>query len=618
MQIVTPVSCTCLLALFAALGQAQEIERIEPPFWWTGFEHREVQLMLYGNNISLLTPTTQYPGLSIKRIVRVENPNYLFVYLDVGPDAKPGLFDIVFSEGDYTIDRKYELRQRNPDPDRVTGLTAADAIYLIMPDRFANGDPNNDEFEFLDDKLDRQDPYGRHGGDLRGVAENLDYIADMGFTSVWLSPVVESNVPVASYHGYSTTDHYSVDPRLGSNEQFLELAADMKTRGMGLIMDQVVNYIGSGHWWMNDLPAGDWLNFQSDPVLTTHRRTTNMDPYASEFDRRLHADGWMLESTPDLNQRNPLLADFLVQNSIWWVEYAGLQGIRVDTLPYSDKHFISEWTRRIKREFPDISIIGEEWSERPAVISYWQQGKQNHDGFVSHFTSLFDFPLQAVFSRALMSEAASYTSVWTSLYEIVGMDFLYPDPMSLLIFPGNHEMDRIYTQLEEDYGLYRMAMVFYATMRGIPQFFYGDEVLESNTGKSSHGDLRSDFPGGWDGDEASAFTGEGLTERQGDARQLVKRLLAWRKSSTAVRHGKFMHFAPIGNVYVYFRYDDDTTIMVALNRDDETVTVETDRFAERIGRATNGTDVISGRRYSIERSLTLEPRAALLLELEHQ
>jgi glycosidase len=616
MQLVKPVLCSCLLTLFAAVGQAQEIERIEPPFWWTGFEHREVQLMLYGNNISLLTPATQYSGVSIKRTVRVGNPNYLFVYLDVSPDTEPGIFDIVFSEGDYTINRTYELRQRNPDPDHARGLTAADAIYLVMPDRFANGDPNNDEFDFLGDKLDRQDPYGRHGGDLEGIADNLDYIADMGFTSVWLSPVVESNVPVASYHGYATTDHYSVDPRLGSNEQFLELAAGMKARGMGLVMDQVVSYIGSGHWWMDDLPTGDWLNFQGNPVLTTHRRTTNMDPYASEFDRKLHADGWMLESLPDLNQRNPLLADFLVQNSIWWIEYAGLQGISVDTLPYSDKHFISEWTRRIMLEFPDISIIGEEWSERPAVVSYWQRGKQNYDGFVSYFTNLFDFPLQAVFSRALMSEPTSYTSVWTSLYELVGMDFLYPEPMSLLIFPGNHEMDRIYTQLGENYDLYTMALVFYATMRGIPQFFYGDEVLESNTGKSSHGDLRSDFPGGWDGDEASAFTSEGLTEQQRDAQQLVKSLLAWRKSSTAVQHGEFMHFAPIENVYVYFRYDDDNTIMVMLNRHDETVTVETDRFAERIGEATYGTDVISGQRYSIEGSLVPEPRSVLLLELE--
>ncbi len=616
MRIVTPALCFCLLTLLAATGEAQEIERIEPPFWWAGFEHSEVQLMLYGNNISLLTPATEYPGISIKRIVRVRNPNYLFVYLDISPDTEPGIFDITFSEGDYTINRTYELRQKDPDPDHAAGLTAADAIYLIMPDRFANGDPNNDEFYFLNDKLDRGDPYGRHGGDLQGIADYLDYIADMGFTSVWLSPVLECNVPVDSYHGYLTTDHYTVDPRFGSNAQLAALTASMRAKGIGLIMDQVLNHVGSGHWWMDDLPTADWLNFQEAPVITSHRRTTNMDPHASGYDSKLQADGWILESMPDLNQRNPLLADYLVQHSIWWVEYLGLQGIRVGALPYLDKHFIRGWTQRITREYPAISIVGEEWSELPQVISYWQKDKQNHDGFDARVTNLFDFPVQAVFSRTLMSEPASYSSVWTLLYELIGMDFLYPDPTNLVIFPGNHEIDRIYTQLEENYDLYKMAMVFYTTMRGTPQFFYGDEVLMSHRGTSSHGEIRSDFPGGWSGDTSNAFTGEGLTERQRDAQQLVRKLLAWRNSSAAAQSGKFMHFAPIGNVYVYFRYDQDTTIMVILNRDDETVTLETERFAERIGTATHGFDVVSGKRFGIENSIVLEPRSALVLELE--
>jgi glycosidase len=605
----------CLLTGLAAVGEAQEIERVEPPFWWTGFEHSEVQLMLYGNNISMLTPATDYPGVSIRRTVRVRNPNYLFVYLDIGRDVLPGVFDIVLSEGDYTVNRTYELRQKNPLPDRVRGISAADSIYLLMPDRFANGDPNNDEFYFLDDKLDRDDHYGRHGGDLKGIADNVDYIANLGVTSVWLSPVVENNVPIASYHGYSTTDHYTVDPRLGSNEQFLELAANMRARGIGLVLDQVVNHIGSGHWWMSDLPAGDWLNFQDEPVQTSHRPTTNMDPYAAEYDRKRHSDGWILESMPDLNQRNPLLADYLIQNSIWWVEYAGLQGIRLDTLSYSDKDFVSEWSRRITREYPDLAIVGTEWSESPAMVSYWQRGKQNYDGYSSDLTGLFDFPVQAALSRALLSEPTDFGSVWSSLHELIGMDFLYPDSMSLVIFPGNHEMDRIYTRLEEDHDLYTMAMIFYATMRGIPLFFYGDEILVSHAPASSLGEVRSDFPGGWDSDAANAFTGDGLTDEQRDAQELVSRLLTWRKTSRAVHHGKFMHFAPIKNVYVYFRYDDENTVMVIFNRNNETTTIETERFAERFGEATHGTDVISGKRYSILDSLVLEPRSALLLEL---
>ena len=610
-----PALLAGLLMAVATLSDAQEIDRIEPPFWWTGFEHRELQLMLHGNNISLLTPAVERDGVSISRVVRVESPNYLFVYLDIEPNAEPGTFGITFSEGGYSFERTYELRGKNTDPAHTTGFSSADSIYLVIPDRFANGDPDNDEFYFLNDKLDREDPYGRHGGDLAGIENHLDYIAGMGFTSVWLTPVFESNEPVASYHGYSTTDHYTVDPRLGTNEQFRELTAKMKARGIGMIMDQVVNHAGTGHWWMDDLPTGDWLNFQEEPVLTPHRRTTNMDPYASEYDKRLHAGGWILESLPDLNQRNPLLADYLIQNSIWWIEYAGLQGIRIDSWPYADKQFLSEWARRIMREYPTFNIVGQEWSELPAVTSYWQRGRQNHDGYISYLPSVFDFPVQAAFVRALTSDPDSYSGVWMSLYELVGLDFLYPDPMNVVIFPGNHDMDRIYTRLDENFDLYRMAMVYYVTVRGIAQFFYGDEILVSHPDTSNLGEIRSDFPGGWDGDVVNAFSGDGLTGQQLEAQQLVSKLLNWRKNNAAVQHGEFMHFAPVKNVYAYFRFDENETIMVVLNRDDQAVTLDTARFAERIGNATHGTDVVSGERFNIEESLVLEPRSALLLEL---
>jgi glycosidase len=610
-----PALLAGLLMAVATLSDAQEIDRIEPPFWWTGFEHRELQLMLHGNNISLLTPAVERDGVSISRVVRVESPNYLFVYLDIEPNAEPGTFGITFSEGGYSFERTYELRGKNTDPAHTTGFSSADSIYLVIPDRFANGDPDNDEFYFLNDKLDREDPYGRHGGDLAGIENHLDYIAGMGFTSVWLTPVFESNEPVASYHGYSTTDHYTVDPRLGTNEQFRELTAKMKARGIGMIMDQVVNHAGTGHWWMDDLPTGDWLNFQEEPVLTPHRRTTNMDPYASEYDKRLHAGGWILESLPDLNQRNPLLADYLIQNSIWWIEYAGLQGIRIDSWPYADKQFLSEWARRIMREYPTFNIVGQEWSELPAVTSYWQRGRQNHDGYISYLPSVFDFPVQAAFVRALTSDPDSYSGVWMSLYELVGLDFLYPDPMNVVIFPGNQDMDRIYTRLDENFDLYRMAMVYYVTVRGIAQFFYGDEILVSHPDTSNLGEIRSDFPGGWDGDVVNAFSGDGLTGQQLEAQQLVSKLLNWRKNNAAVQHGEFMHFAPVKNVYAYFRFDENETIMVVLNRDDQVVTLDTARFAERIGNATHGTDVVSGERFNIEESLVLEPRSALLLEL---
>ena len=605
-----------LVFLVSATAHAQEIERVEPPFWWTGFDHGELQLMLHGNNIAQLTAEIDYPGVSINRIVRTENPNYLFLYVALAEDLEPGNFDIVFTDGEYTITQPFELRQRSNDPNHARGVTSADAIYLITPDRFANGEPDNDEFYFLDDKLDREDPFGRHGGDLQGIAEHLDYIADMGFTSVWLNPVLENAGPIASYHGYAITDLYAVDPRFGTNEQYRQLVADMKDRGIGMIMDQIVNHIGRSHWWMDDLPTQEWLNHPDADVFTQHRRTVNMDPNASEFDTNVHVGGWFSPSMPDLNQRNPMLADYLVQNSIWWIEYLGLQGIRMDTLPYPDKEFLTEWSRRILEEYPAFSIIGEEWSVLPAVTSYWQRGKQNSDGYVSHFPNVFDFPVQDELAWALTGNPDTVSGVWVSLYETVAMDFLYPEPDDLVIFPGNHDMDRIYTRLDEQGDLFRMAMVYFATMRGIPQFFYADEILASHPGTSSHGELRSDFPGGWDGDTINAFTGEGLTDAQREAQDFVRTLLNWRKTNKTIHNGRFMHFAPIRNVYVYFRYDDIDTVMVALNRDEDTVILDMERFAERIGISRFATDVLTGQRISIEDEITLGPRSVLLLELE--
>ena len=611
---------TCLLILTLALapldGDAQEIERIEPPFWWTGFEHSEMQLMLQGNNLSLLTPTIDHPGISINRVVRVASPNYLFVYLALAENVEPGTFDIVFREGDFEITQSYELRPMNPDPDHARGFTPADAMLLITPDRFANGDPNNDEFYFLDDKLDREDPFGRHGGDLQGISEHLDYIENMGFTSVWLNPVLENAGPVASYHGYAATDLYRVDPRFGTNEQYRQLTADMRERGIGMVMDQILNHIGRSHWWMDDLPTEDWLNFPDADVFTQHRRTVNMDPNASGFDKQEHLGGWFSPGMPDLNQQNPLVADYLVQNSIWWIEYLGLQGIRLDTLPYPDKHFVTEWSRRIMAEYPHFSIVGEEWSELPAVTSYWQRGKQNADGYETHISSVFDFPVQAELAWALTGDPESISGVWINLYETVAQDFLYPERMDIVVFPGNHDMDRIYTRLDEQLDLFKMAMVFVATMRGIPQFFYADEILASHPGTSSHGELRSDFPGGWQGDTINAFTGEGLTGEQLEAQAFVSSLLNWRKENPTIHNGDFMHFAPVRNVYVYFRYDEAGTIMVVLNRDENPVELETARFAERIGDAASATDALSGRQFELGESIALQPRSALILELE--
>ncbi|HEX5787442.1 MAG TPA: glycoside hydrolase family 13 protein [Woeseiaceae bacterium] len=616
-----PLSFRCTACLLLALISmppvtlAASIDRIEPPSWWTGFADARLQLMVYGEEIARFEPSLEYPGVTIARTVRGSSANYLFVYLDVGPDARPGTLELTFTGATETLSFGYPLQARERDPHGLPTFSPADAIYLITPDRFANGDPANDAVAGYDDAPARDEPFGRHGGDLAGIREHLDYIAGMGFTQVWLNPVLENAMPESSYHGYATTDYYRVDPRYGSNEDYRELAGEARARGLGLIMDMIVNHIGSAHPWVADPPTRDWVHDADDIRITTHARTTQQDPYASDFDRRAFADGWFVDSMPDLDQENPLLADYLVQNAVWWIEYLGLAGIRQDTWPYADKTFLAEWARRIRAEYPRFNIVGEEWSPNPAVVSYWQAGKENHDRYVSHLPSLMDFPLQSALAESLTMDEPAWGSAWTRTYEMLGNDWLYPDPFNLVIFPDNHDMSRIATQLGDDPRRFRMAMAFYLTMRGIPQVYYGTEIMMSHPGTEHHGLIRSDFPGGWRGDAVNAFTGKGLDDSQRAAQEFVKKLLNWRKSADVVHGGKLMQFTPMGNVYVYFRYDEDDTLMVAFNRGGESETVDLARFAERIGSRRAATDVVSGRRYALDEALTLDPASVLVLEL---
>ena len=606
-----------LLALtLVAQVTAGPIERIEPPFWWQGFRHSELQLLVHGDDIGTFDVSIDHSGVSLQRVDRVDSENYLFLYLNIDAAAKPGTFDIVFEKDGTRVTHTYELREKNNDPGHARGFTPADAIYLITPDRFANGDPSNDTIEGLGDALDRADDFGRHGGDLAGIENSLDYLADMGFTAIWLNPVLENAMPRASYHGYATTDFYKVDPRFGSNEQYRAFVSNARSKGLGVIMDMIVNHSGSRHWWMDDLPTIDWLNVADNRSITTHARTTNQDPYASEYDKAAHTDGWFSSHMPDLNQRNPLIADYLTQNAIWWIEYLGLSGIRMDTHPYPDKHYLTEWARRIMQEYPDFNLTGEEWSGNPVIVSYWQQGKQNHDGYVSHMPSMLDFPIQMALHETLIAGEPDRGSVWTPVYEMLANDLLYPDPGNLVIFPDNHDMSRIFTQVDEDYDLFRMAIVYFLTMRGTPTFYYGTEVLMSHPGTDSHGAIRAEFPGGWDDHKKNAFTGAGLNDDERRAQQFMRTLLTWRKDESVIHSGKLMQFTPIGNIYAYFRYDDDATVMVVFNRGKETVALDTARFAERLGGRTSAEDVITGKRFNIESSIMLEPRSVMILEVE--
>jgi len=595
-------------------GFALNVDRVEPTCWWTGMKNPSVQLMVHGEGIAMSQISLSYPGVTIKSVSRQDNPNYVFINLTITPEAKAGTFPIQLRKNKKDATSfNFELLQRSSGSASRKGFDASDVIYLITPDRFANGNPTNDVMPGMKDLPNRTDKNGRHGGDLQGIGNHLDYISSLGFTAVWLNPVLENNMTQVSYHGYSTTDFYKVDARYGSNQEYQGFAKTVHQKGMKLMMDMIFNHIGSEHWWMNDMPSPDWLNLYPEYRITTHRRTVNQDPYASDFDKKMMTHGWFVPTMPDLNQRNPFMANYLIQNSIWWTEYLGLDGIRMDTYPYPDKYMMAEWANRMLEEYPDFYIVGEEWSMNPAIISYWQKGKVNQDGYVSNLHGLMDFPLNDAVIHALKDTVSSGLQL---MYDALANDFQFPHPEKLVVFPDNHDMSRFYTQLGENFDLFKMGIVYYATTRGIPQFYYGTEVLMSNQGPKDDGLIRSDFPGGWSGDQIDAFTGTGLTTQQKQAQEFISQVLNWRKTSEVVHSGNLKHFAPNEGVYVYFRNNGKETVMVVMNKSNQEKTIATDRFSEVMGKCTSGTEVISGMNITDLKSLKVPAMSALIVELK--
>ena len=614
----TIVACALLAGLPPALANAADyrIEHLEPPLWWTGMQNGKLQLMVHGPKIAELEPALSYPGVRIVSVSRVANGNYLFIDVDIAPDAPPGKLDLTFRRGGQTIRYPYELLARDRNSARRIGFNSADAIYQVMPDRFANGDPANDNIATMPDKLNRADGSGRHGGDIKGIADHLDYVADMGYTVIWPTPLLESNMPAYSYHGYATTNHYRIDPRYGSNGEYRDLVARARAKGLGVIQDVVLNHIGDKHWWLQDMPTPDWLTYQGKFVPTAHHRTAVQDPYASAEDRRNFTAGWFAQGMPDLNQANPFVATYLIQNNIWWIEYAGLAGLRVDTYGYSDTAFLSRWSGSLMAEYPRLNLVGEEWSTLAPVVAHWQQGKRNFDGYVSHMPSMMDFPLADALRRSLAAPDDDERGL-ANLYEALSLDHVYPNPGNLVLFEGNHDMSRIYSELHADEGLFRMAMAFVATAPRIPQFYSGTEILMTSTTKGRDDpSYRQDFPGGWSGDTVNAFTGAGLSAQQAAAQACVKKLLNWRKGAAVIHHGRTMHFGPEQNTYVYFRYDESKKVMVALNKNQTEMTLKTARFHEVLGAARAGVDVLTGRRVALDGEIKLPARSALILEIE--
>ncbi|MFB9244246.1 glycoside hydrolase family 13 protein [Massilia antarctica] len=619
---------TPLLRLFAAvvLGSAAalagaasmppgRIAHLEPPSWWIGMKHNRLQLMVHGEGIADTRPAIDYPGVRIDAVTHVPNRNYLFIDLLIGPDARAGKFDILFKDGARTIRSPYELRSREAGSAQRQGFGSKDAIYQIMPDRFANGDPANDSVAGMAEQANRASGGGRHGGDLRGVADHLDYIAAMGFTQIWPTPLVENDMPAYSYHGYAATNHYRIDPRYGSNEDYRQLSAQARKKGIGIIQDVVLSHIGSRHWWMKDLPGPDWITNGGTFTPTAHHRVSVQDPYGSQQDRDNFTKGWFADSMPDLNQANPLVANYLIQNNIWWIEYAGLSGLRIDTYGYSDSAFLTEYTRRLTAEYPNLNLVGEEWHKSPAVVSHWQRGKVNFDGYISYLPSLMDFPMAETIRASLASTDPA--SGFTDVYEMLSQDHLYPDAGNLVLFEGNHDIARLFSVVGEDLKLYKMSLAMLMTLPRIPQFYYGTEVLmTSETRIRDDASFRQDFPGGWRADAASAFSGAGLSAQQREAQAYVKKLVNWRKSHTVIHHGKTMHYGAENGTYVYFRYDGKNKVMVALNKGDKDAVLPLERFHEMLKGAKTGVDTISGATHALATSLTLPARSALILEIE--
>jgi neopullulanase len=611
------------LGLNLSLAQKKyEIQHLEPAFWWAGMKNSTLQIMVHAPAIAELMPKIEGNAVQLKQIIQTNNPNYLFLNLDIA-QAPAQTFKILFQKNNKTLQQyNYELKTRAANASLVEGYKNKDVIYLITPDRFANGNPNNDNAPNLLEKLNRSNPAGRHGGDIQGVINHLDYMVDMGFTAIWLNPILENNMPEQSYHGYAITDFYKVDSRYGSNEEYKKLTETARQRGLKMVMDMVMNHCGSNHWWMKDLPDTDWFNYQKEAlanqhIISNHARTSIQDIHASDFDKQRLEGGWFVSAMPDMNNRNPLLATYLIQNTIWWIEYLGLNGVRMDTYPYPNKEFMRDWTCALMQEYPDFSIVGEEWSTNPAIVAHWQRGKENPNGYTSCLPNVMDFPLQKALVDALNAEKETWQTGMIQLYEALANDFQYANPDDIMTFLDNHDMDRFYTQIKENFGHYKMGIAYLLTMRGIPQVFYGTEVLlENSKFPGNHLIIRSDMPGGWQGDAGNAFTQQGLTSQQKEAQDLMKKLLNWRKTKKVLHTGKVMHFFPAwNNTYVYFRYNEQEKVMVVLNKSSKTEELALKNFRE-ILTETQGKDIITGQMIELKDKLQIPAQTVYVLELK--
>lgn len=609
-----------LLSLFSlahAFAQVRKPDdtRVAPLHWWVGMNNPDLQILVYHKNIGTTTPEIKHSGVTVREIHRVENPNYLFIDVTIDPNTPAGTFDMVFREqGKPEVVIPYTLENRDPQRKKAQGVTNADFIYLIMPDRFANGDPSNDIVPGMREvSLNRDSMYYRHGGDLQGVIDRLDYLKDLGVTAVWLNPVLTNDMEQASYHGYAATEFYQIDPRLGSNEKYRELAEALHSRGMKLIKDLVHNHVGLNHWSVIDPPTKDWLNHWPEYTNTTYKDQVLFDPYAAQSDIKRMTDGWFVPTMPDLNQRNPFLRKYITQSHIWWIEYAGVDGFRLDTYAYNDREYMAEWAKDVSAEYPDLTFFGETWVHGVVNQAVFTEGSTVNQAFDTGLQAVTDFQTHYAIIQAL-NEPFGWMEGVNRLYSILANDFVYKDASRNVVFLDNHDKSRFLSEVGEDLTKFKSGLSWLLTTRGIPQLYYGTEILMKNF-SNPDGLVREDFPGGWSTDKVNKFMSNGRTEVENEIFDHIKKLANYRKENKVLQSGKMMQYVPEDAVYVYFRYDDAKTVMVIMNTGDKSETVKTARFEERLTGKTKGLDIISGRTLDISKEISLPAKATLVLEV---
>jgi len=611
---------TVLLFLtLVTLTVSAQIERVEPAFWWVGMKNPQLQLLVHGTEICNRQVLIDYPGVTVLKANRACSPNYLFVTLELNAEkAKAGKFIIQLTQpGKPSIKVPYEFKNRRPESAGREGFTSADVMYLLMPDRFANGDPTNDSVDEQPEKADRTTDNGRHGGDIKGIEDHLNYIKELGATAIWCTPLLENNFERVTYHGYAISDYYKIDPRFGSNGQYVDFVEASHKKGLKVIMDMVSNHCGIWAWWMSDLPFEDWIHQWPVYTQTNFKFNTLKDIHAANVDKKLFIDGWFDKTMPDMNQLNPFFWTYFIQNSIWWIEYANLDGIRMDTYQYNDRDAMSSWAKAITDEYPRFNIVGETGLKSTQDIAFWQKDGVNLMKYNSQLPTVMDFILQTNLLLCFNEHGKPWEDVGLNrIYNTLADDYLFANTNNLLIFAENHDTQRFNYLSKGSIDKFKMVMSFLMTTRGIPQIYYGSEIGMTGSKDKGDGDIRRDFPGGWKGDSINAFSANGRTTVQNEYFNFLSKLLNWRKNKPVIHTGLLTHYAPENDVYVYFRHNEKENIMVILNNNETEHSIKTDRFTESLNDKLTGVDVITGKKYDLKSSILIPKESTLILEIQ--